>query len=298
MQNLFSRFRRPRSETLTLMVRGGQLRLLMAREHEVLWYRVVPLNPSFLEGGVISQPKAAAAVIQSALVLAKANGVRHCVAALPGFHALSAVINLPSVPEARPQLVFPREARRLFSYRPESSVLSWWPVRAYRGETSRYIVIVTRRAALQAMREVCDLAGLKLRGIESGPLALARAINVPEGVAIQAESDGCDVVILKSGTIGMVQSAFWGGDIVDPETLQARVIDLVERSIAAHNEANPSGPLGAGAPIFLAGAAAEVLGDGVAEALGRSSEELEPPLNLPEDLPADELMVNLGMVLR
>lgn len=283
---------------LTVALRGGQLRMAISRQREVEWFRVLPLNPAFLEGGIISQPRAIATAIQSVLTQAGQGTPGRVVAALPGFHSLSAVVDLPVSREVSPADVLAREARRLFSYRPESSVLAWAPTRAPGAGVRRYVVVVARRAALQSLREVVALAGLRLVAVESGPLSLARAANAADGVVVQAESDGCDVVVLKGGMLGLVNSAFWGADIVDQETLSARVIDMVERSIAAHNEANPAGPIAADVPLYVVGAAGEALSPLVAEALGRPRAKLAPPLGLPADAPVGELVANLGMALR
>ncbi|MBF8267186.1 MAG: hypothetical protein HW388_694, partial [Dehalococcoidia bacterium] len=244
---------------LTLTVRGGQLRLLIAQGQKVLWFRVVPLNPAFLEGGVIARPDGVAASVIAALQLGERHGVKRCVAALPGFHSQCEMIDLPQAREARPEEVLPREARRLFSFRPDSSTLSWWRV-PEGGVSRRYAMVITRTAALYALQEVARLAKLRLVAVDSGPLALARATNSPDGIAVQAESDGCEIVVLKEGRLGLVRSAFWGAEVIDPDTLAARVVDLVERSVATHNDGSSTGPLSGDSPIYLAGAAAEALG--------------------------------------
>ena len=297
MPRLIPMLKRGSRELLSLTVWGGQLRMMVSRGDQVLWHHVVPLNPEFLEGGVIAQPEAVASSIRLALESAELKGVNRCVAALPGFHCLTAVVDLPSAREVRPDEVLPREARRLFSYRPESSLLSWWKV-PLTERLRRYAVVVTRRAALRSMAEVASEAGLRLDAVDCGPLALARAANVSEGVVVQAESDGCEVVVLKSGALGLVRSAFWGADVVDAETLASRVVDLVERSIASHNDSNAMGPLSSSAPVYLSGAAAEMVEPQVSDSLGRALAEMTPPLTYPQGMPLGELVVNLGMALR
>jgi hypothetical protein len=283
---------------VTLVLRGGQLRLAVSLRGEMLWHRVVPLNPSFLEGGIISQPRAIANAIQAALAQAEFGALSRCVAALPGFHALSGVADVPASRDVQPSQVLPREARRLFSYRPEVSTLAWQPMSAVIPGMRRYVIVVTRRAALQSLREVIAMAGLQLLAVESSPLALARAANAGEGVVVQAESDGCEVVVLRNGTLGMLNSVYWGGDIVDQHTLAARVIDMAERSVAQHNQSNAAGPIAPDAPVFISGAASDMLGHLVADALRRPERKLHPPLKTPENTPIGELAVNIGMALR
>ena len=298
MVDILRLIRREKGPLLATVIRGGQIRLVMAHKQEVLWHTILPLNPVFLEGGVIAQPRAVATSLRSVLEQSPYPQVSEGVAALPGYHTLSAVIDIPDSKEFRPDQVLPREARRLFSYRPDSSLLSWWRLKGADGGTRRFVIVVTRRAAIQALREVFTMAGIRLSAVDSGPMAAARAANVEEGIVVQAESDGGDVVIIKSGAIGLIRSAYWGGDIIDQESLLARIIDLVERSIAAHNDANPSGPLSAQAPVLVAGAGVEVLGDRVAEALGRAPGTFQPPLSIHEGVSVAEVAANLGMVLR
>ena len=284
---------RPR---LTVAVRGGQLKLLIFDRQRVVWGRVIPLNPAYLEGGMIAQPRAVSGALRSALEQSPFPKIAEGVGAVAGYHALASIIDVPTR-DFTPEQIIPREARRLFSYRPESSSLGWWPLRNRDG-ARRFVFVVTRRAAMQSMRDLFSMSELRLTALDSDPIATARAANIEEGVVVQAESDGGDVVVIKNGTVGLVRSAFWGGDIVDQESLSARVVDLVDRAIVAHNEGNPSGPLNPQAPLLLCGAGAGLLGTQVAEAMGREPGAFEPPLDLPDDFEMNELASNLGMVLR
>lgn len=283
---------------LGVAVRSGQLRLTIGTNRSLVWYRVVPLNPAYLEGGVIAQPRAVATALRNALAQAPYPEIRDGIAALPGYHALSAVLDIPRSRDFKPEEILPREARRLFSYRQDSSVLSWWPLNAPGLAGRRYLLVVARRAAMQALREVFSMAELRLKAIDSGPLAATRAANIGEGVVVVAESDGGDVVVVKSGNVGMVRSVYWGGDIVDQESLLARVTDMVERTVAEHNNANPMGPLNVQAPLVLTGAGADLLGDSLATSLGRPTAPLEPPLALTAEMPIGEIGVNIGLALR
>ena len=282
---------------LTVAVRGGQLRLAIVDQQRVVWHRITPLSPAYLEGGMIAQPRAVASTLRSALEQSPFPNIAEGVAAVAGFHALASVIDVPSSREFGPEQLIPREARRLFAYRPEISSLGWWPVKAG-GGARRFLFVVTRKAAMQSMRELFLEADLRLSALDSDPIAAARAANIEEGVVVQAEPDGGDVVVIKNGTVGLVRSAFWGGDIVDQESLSARVIDLVDRAIEAHNEGSSAGPLSPLAPLLLCGAGADLLGTQVAQAMGRESGAFEPPLELPDDFEMNELASNLGMVLR
>lgn len=282
---------------LTVVVRGGQLRLMMVENSKIVWYRVIPLNPSYLEGGMIAQPRAVAASFRSALEQSPAPLIPQGIAAVGGYHALSSIIDVPNSREFKANEIIPREARRLFSYRPDSSSLSWWPIKSD-SAARRFLFVVTRRAAMQSLRELFSMTGLRLLGLDSGPLAVAAAANLSEGVVVQAEADGGDVVVIKGGTVGLVRSAFWGGDIVDQESLLSRVADLTERAIASHNDSNAMGPISAEAPVYLFGAGAELLGDEVSEAVGRAMGIFDPPLAVPNEMPVGELAVNLGMALR
>jgi hypothetical protein len=221
---------------LSVVVRGGQLRLLMTEQRKIVWYRVIPLNPAYLEGGMVAQPRAVAASFKAALEQSPAPLIPEGVAAVGGYHALSSIIDVPNAREFKPEEIIPREARRLFAYRPDSSSLTWWPVKSD-SAARRFLFVVTRRAAMQSLRELFAMAGIRLRGLDSGPLAVAAAANLEEGIVVQAEADGGDVIVLKGGTVGLVRSAFWGGDIVDQESLLSRVADLTDRAVASHNDA-------------------------------------------------------------
>jgi hypothetical protein len=283
---------------VSAVIGGGQLRLVMAEEDAVLWHEVLPLNPAYLEGGVIAHPRAVAQAIRTALGRSPQPDVSTAVAALSGYHALSAVVDIPARRDFTPARIAPREARRLFAYRPESSTLNWYELPSPGEGLNRFLIVVTRRAAIQAMRSVFEAAGLRLRALDSAPLAAARAANLREGIVVCAESDGGDVVVLKEGTVGAVRSAFWGTDLVDADSLLARVSDLAERTVTAHNDASPAGPLSLDAPVLVCGAGGAMLGPRVAEYMGRPAGAFTPPLRIDEpEVPMAEIAVNLGMVL-
>ena len=289
--------RMARKPRLFAVVRGGQMRLLMAEGWNVVWHRVIPLNPAYLEGGMIAQPRAVAAAFRAAIEQSPNPNVKEGVGAVAGYHALASIIDVPRARDARPDQIIPREARRVFSYRPDSSTLSWWEVKTP-GRVRRYLFVVTRRAAVQSLRDLFTMAGLDLAAVDSGPLAAARAANLEEGIVVQAEADGGDVVVIKSGAVGIVRSAFWGDAIIDQDTLAARLTDLVERAVAAHNESNPMGPLGADAPVLVSGAGADLLEGRLAGSMGRPEGSFDTPVTLPPDFPLAELAANIGMVMR
>lgn len=292
------RVRPQRGPWVSAVIGGGQLRLVLAEEDAVLWHEVLPLNPAYLEGGVIAHPRAVAQAIRTALSRSPHPDATAATAALSGYHALTAVVDMPARREFTPVRVAPREARRLFAYRPESATLNWYPLASPGEGLNRFLLVVTRRAAVQAMRAVFDAAGLRLRALDAAPIAAARAANAREAVVVCAESDGGDVVVLKDGSISATRSAYWGSDLVDADSLLARISDLAERTLSAHNDSSPAGPLSLDAPVLVCGAGGSMLGGRVAEYMGRPAGEFAPPLRFAEpEVPTAELAVNLGMVL-
>lgn len=81
---------------LSVAVRGGQLRLAIAEQERIVWRRVTPLSPAYIEGGLVAQPRAVAAALRTALEQSPYPTIAEGVAAVAGFHALASVVDVPT----------------------------------------------------------------------------------------------------------------------------------------------------------------------------------------------------------
>jgi hypothetical protein len=113
-----------------------------------------------------------------------------------------------------------------------------------------------------------------------------------------AEVEGGDVVVINTGRVGLVRSAYWGDDFVDEGLLFARVGDLADRSTASNNEANPHGSLPISASLVLFGGGAGMLGQRVAEGFGRPTADVISPSVISDDFPIGELATGPCIGLR
>jgi hypothetical protein len=133
------------------------------------------------------------------------------------------------------------------------------------------------------------------------PFALARVINQPDAVIAWAAPDGCDVVIVKDSVPLDHQSLFWGAELVEETVLVDRLTEVAGRTVNTFNETSPEGPLSDEAPLFVCGSPLRqenAIAYRVANNLGRSVGELNIPLAGSPDFPVQDLIVNVGLILR
>ncbi len=89
--------------------------------------------------------------------------------------------------------------------------------------------------------------------------------------------------------------------MVEDTVLVDRLTEVVGRTVNNFNASSPEGPLSEEAPLYVCGSPMRrepAIALRVADNLGRAAGELELPLVAPEDFPMQDLIVNVGLILR
>ena len=89
--------------------------------------------------------------------------------------------------------------------------------------------------------------------------------------------------------------------MVEDTVLGERLTEVIGRTINTFNTSSPEGPLSEEAPLFVCGSPLRrepEIGARVANNLGRIPAEIPQLLNAPEDFPVQDLVVNIGLILR
>ena len=225
---------------------------------------------------------------------------RRIIGGVPGFQNRLRMMHFPKAQGLDPKVIIPQEASRTMRVSTDTYDLSWLQL-SDRLDRTRWLVMATSRRSIASLTDTARQAQMGVSVLEPRPFALARAVNTPEAVIAWTAPDGCDVVVVKESVPVEHQSIFWGAELVEDTVLGDRLTEVVGRTIDTFNSSSPEGPLSEEAPLFVFGSPMRrepAIGLRVADSLGRPPGELMLALNASEDFPIQDLIVNVGLILR
>ena len=283
----------------SITIEHGVIKLLACQGLEVLDYRVLLANPRFFREGQVSNTARVASLLQG--VLPEMDGdFRSAIGGVPGFQNRLKLMDFPKAQGLDPRVIIPQEASRSMRVSTDTYHLSWLQL-SDRLDRTRWLVMGTSRRSISSLTDTAEQAEIKLRVLEPRAFALARVCNATEGVVASTAPDGCDVVVIKDSIPVEHQSIFWGAELVEDTVLGDRLTEVIGRTINTFNTSSPEGPLSEDAPLFVCGSPIRrdpEIGTRVASGLGRIPEEIPMLLDAPEDFPVQDLVVNIGLILR
>lgn len=285
---------------LTLSIDSMSLKLLASRGEQVSAWSITPINPRFLKGGFVADLQGLASVIRTAVSKQEFSRRHRVLASIPAFHSVCRTLELPNLPEVRPDVAIPQQARRDFGYSAENSILRWKPLASVGGRPRFFIVSVPREPVITLI-ETLKLAGLHPDSIETTTFSLSRAVNQSQVVIVVVEPNSLDSIILKEGIPLATRSTFLGERPQDSESLTTLATGALDNIVSFYNESYPDNPVSLDIPVYLFGSAvvaASNIVSAVETALGRAVSEFEPPVLYPQDFPKAELAVNIGLMLK
>ena len=283
----------------SITIEHGMIKLLICSGLEVLDYRVLLANPRFFREGQVSNSARVASLLQN--VLPEMEGkFSKVIGGLPGFQSRLSLMELPRSSGLNAAVVIPQEASRTMRISTETYYLSWIRL-PDRLDRTRWLVLAASRRSIGTFTDMTQRANLKMTEIDLRPFALARAINEPEAVIAWVAPDGCDVIITKDNVPVEQQSLYWGAELVEDTVLVDRLTEIVGRTMTTFDQTSPEGPLSEEAPLYVCGSPirrAPEMANQVATNLQREAGELVSPLTQPPDFPIQDLVVNIGLILR
>ncbi|MBI2165519.1 MAG: hypothetical protein HYU29_03840 [Chloroflexi bacterium] len=283
---------------MTVSLDGPSLSLLSAKGNSILSWLTMPFNPRLLSAAGVQDPKGLSSVISSA-VQRMGKAPRTVLVAYAG-RLTSRLMALPPVKGVNPDILVPREARRLMGTAADYQHLFWAPVEAASG-TTQYLLLAAPRTDLNNFVQSLLLAGLRPKRVEARPLALARAVGSPDAIIINLGQDQMEVLVLaRHIPFVTAQRALRLG--LSAEDLVSEIVDEVQRALAFYNERNPGATLPASTPLYLSGRHHLVREGGHQLLQTALQRPVQPPgphiISYPADFPVSEYLVNVGLALR
>ena len=294
-----SLFANRNKQVSSITIEHGVIKLLVCQGLEVLDYRVLLANPRFFREGQVSNTARVATLLMG--VLPEINGdFSRAIGGVPGFQNRLRLMDFPKAQGLDPKLIIPQEASRSMRVSTDTYHLSWLQL-SDRLDRTRWLVMATSRRSISSLADTAQQANIGLRVLEPRAFALARVSNSTEAIVAWTAPDGCDVVVVKDAVPVDHQSIFWGAELVEDTVLGDRLTEVIGRTINTFNTSSAEGPLSDDAPLFVCGSPMRRepgIGARVANNLGRIHTELPALLDAPEDFPVQDLVVNIGLILR
>jgi len=264
------------------------------------WYSV-PLNPNFVKDGLVSAPQDVGRVMAEAV---QEKGVPRgsVLSALPSTGSAGQVLTLPRNKGGKMEDVVIREVKRLMPGAAEADYIYWQAMA--NGVTTKekqavYALAVPRNNVIN-MVETCRTAGLKLKGLELRPFALARAVNCKSGIIVHGEVDTIEIVIVDKAFPGLFRNIPVKDANPSLEAAWQNLIRELPFTVDYYNRSHNDSSITAETPIYLSGGLAldPEMPARLSKATGRKVARVEPPPGCPPNFPLEQYLVNVGLMLK
>lgn len=221
------------------------------------------------------------------------------VVGLSGLHCLSRPAVLPLLPKAMIDEAMIREAKRVLPVPTEQLHISWQVLSVSEGKMRAFMVAIPRQIA-DTLVSIMHQVGLKPYLMDIKPLALARLVQEPTAVVVDAQTREFDIVILADGIPQPVRTVTFPQEALPLQDKFLIVKDELERTIQFYNSNSPGNPLQPDVNVFVSGELADELElfQSMTKELGHRVWPLTSPLKCPKQLDPAHYLVNIGLALK
>jgi Type IV pilus assembly protein PilM len=290
------------SSAMAFTIEGLSLRMLTFSGKKIENWYSIPLNPNFVKDGLVVSPDVVGRVVAEAI---QEKGVPRsgALAAVPSTGAASQVLSLPRLKGGKLGEMVVREVKRLMPGAADVDYVYWQPIDdgiKKSGKQSVYALAVPKNSVISIV-ETCDTAGIKLKGLELRPFALARAVNCNNGIIVHGEVDGSEIVIVDKSVPVLFRNIPVKDASPSVEAAWQNLIRELPFTIDYYNRSHHDSAITAETSIYMSGGLTldPQASARLAQATGgRKVERIEPPPWCPENFPIEEYLVNVGLMLK
>ena len=277
---------------ITLDIEDTCIKLMIVRGRQVDTAASLPLEPGLVHDGVVMDPMTVGRRIGE-LVAAHGISEKRALVSLSGIHSIYRVVNVPNLPKNLMAEAARREMERVMPVSLSELYTSWQQITLSDLETVICLVGLPRNT-VDAITETLRQAGLQPEAMDVRPLAVSRVTDERDGIVINAESTGFDIVVKMAGIPEILRSLPFPADTETPEEKIAEVKEELERTIAFYNSSHKGAEITNRMATFVSGELGELL----AGNLEYRVKPLPRLLSYPDGLSISEYAANSGLALR
>ena len=208
-------------------------------------------------------------------------------------------MTLPPVKGMSPSKLLPREARRIMGSAANFHYLFWSPLKKA-GLEQQYYFLAAPKGEMVSFLQALSMSGLKAKKVDSRALALTRGVGVATAMILNLETSGVDMIAV----VDYVPLVVSHRDLqvgLGTDDLMEEVIDEFRSSTEQFSDRNPGAASAQNLPVYLTGAHPYInasFAQTLENSLNRELFYPDPSMEYPEDFPAVQYMVNVGLALK
>ena len=283
---------------ITLNISATSIRLLSVKGRQVNKWADAPLAPGLVRNGLILEPKAVAATIDT---LFKSTAVprERVITSLTGLPFTYRILTLPRMKPALLEEAIRRGIKKEISLPLEELYLSWQAVRERHDEMDFFVLGVPKNL-IDAVVQTLVMAGLEPYIMDLKSLALARVANRGNAIIVDLEPDCFDIVLVANGIPAIMHTISPRGEGATLADNIRRLTDELSKTVKFYDSSYPDNTLSPTTPLLLTGElSVEAIASTLIQAeVGYPVEPLVPLLKFPPDLPLALYASNMGLALK
>jgi len=283
----------------TLFVRDNSINVLVVDGERVEKWASGPLEPDLVNQGLIVDEEKVSAAIRDVF---KQNQIRggKVIAGISGANTLYRIITLPEMPDALLGEAIRREARRVLPVSLDDVNLSYQEVPSVSKGEKRLFLATFPKNTIDAMIKTVKKAGLDPYLMDLAPLALSRVPDEPRCIIINVRGNQADIIVVEERMPQLVRVLSLPSEAVSLQEKLPAVTEELARTVIFYNSSHGEKPLNQEVPLFACGELAddEATWPGLIGRLNFPVSRLPVPLEHPDEFPANDFVINMGLALK
>jgi Tfp pilus assembly protein PilN len=283
---------------VTLNISSTGVKLLSMRGKEIKKWGSMPLPPGLVKDGLILKPKVVGTVINS---LFKSTGIirKNVIVSLTGLSFIHRVLTLPKMESDSLHEAIRRAAGKEMLLSLEDLYLCGQVIDKKAHEIS-ILVFGVPHYPIDVLLQALRIASIEPSAIDLNPLALARVARRQKAIIVNLEPECLDIVLVADGIPNIMRTIAPVEAGMTTAENNRRLSDELAKIVEFYNNNNPQNQIDSNISILVTGelSANITAGELHIQDAGYSIEPLTTLLHLPEDLPADAFITNVGLALR
>jgi len=242
---------------LTVNIEDNSVKITSVRGKRVVFAVESPLQPDWVQNGVVMQKAHVGQVIS--MVLAeyriREKEVSACVS---GIHSIYRVVYVPKLGRALLMEAARKEMERAIPVPLDSLYTSWSDIKISENETALCLVGLPFEN-VDSVTDVLKLAGLQVKYLELKPLAISRVIDEKTAIMLNVQANSFDLTIINDGIPELIRSLPFAVQGMGDGDKVAMVKEEIDRTVNFYNSSHPNSPLNNQTPFILSGYFRETL---------------------------------------